>query len=212
MIIPPDLMSPTFRVPYQHGTGKAVPEPGAPLDDGQKAHICILAREAFEHVHGRPPSSQAEFDHWRRAEQERACGVSSLRAATQAEYKSIEARFLKIKGEAKAASRAAARAATEPARLAMFKLRDALRERGLDESYAAAICRKQFKRSLSEASERQLWCLVYTVRNRRKPVDLSHDDECAAVPPSHDGGHQNEAEPDWQTLHTANEAVNPDQF
>ena len=170
MIIPGDIMSETFRVPFQHGTGLPVPSPSAPLDDGQKAHLCILAREAFEKVHGQPPSSQAELDAWRRAEQGRACGVTSLRAATQRDYKQIESRMLALKGNAKAAVRSAERAMTEGVRLAMFKLQEALAERGLHESYAASICRRQFKRSISEASERQVWCLVYTVRNRRKVV------------------------------------------
>ena len=39
-------------------------------------------------------------------------------------------------------------------------------EAGLPESYAAAICRRQYRCALSEASDKQVWCLVYTVRNR----------------------------------------------
>ncbi|MCX6901709.1 MAG: hypothetical protein NT105_23770 [Verrucomicrobia bacterium] len=170
MIIPADIMSDDFRAVFRHGSGRPVPSPSAPLENGQKAHLCILAREAFEEVYGRPAASQGELDDWRHTQQMFACGYTSLRGATQREYKLIEGRFLMLKGNAAAARRAEERVATEPIRLAMFKLRESLRERGLHESYAAAICRRQFKCSLAEATERQVWCLVYTVRNRRKAV------------------------------------------
>ncbi|MCX6908124.1 MAG: sigma-70 family RNA polymerase sigma factor [Verrucomicrobia bacterium] len=183
MIIPSNIMSDDFRAVYQHRSGRPVPSPSAPLDNGQKAHLCILAREAFEHVHGRPASSEAEFNAWRYEQAAEECGVSSLCAATQREYKLVEARFLRLKGQARAAVRAHERAATEPTRLAMFKLREALRERGLAESYAEAICRRQFKRGLNEASARQLWCLVFTVRNRRKVGQAS----CLSTPQSGTG-------------------------
>ena len=38
------------------------------------------------------------------------------------------------------------------------------------EDYAAAICRRQYKRELGEASAKQLWNLFFTVRNRRKAL------------------------------------------
>jgi hypothetical protein len=188
MIIPHDIASDDFRVTYQHGTGRPVPSPSAPLDDGQKAHLCILARETFETVHGRPPHNLAEFNAWRYEQAVEACGVASLRVATQREYKLIEGRLLMLKGNAAAAQRAEERAATEPRRLAMFKLREALAERGLHESYAAAICGRQFKRPLAEATEKQLWCLVYTVRNRRKAQGQNHvgQNHAAQNDPPHD--------------------------
>jgi hypothetical protein len=34
-------------------------------------------------------------------------------------------------------------------------------------NYAAVICRAQFKCELPLATDRQLWCLTFTIRNRR---------------------------------------------
>ena len=53
-------------------------------------------------------------------------------------------------------------------RVAMHKLTEALRAKELPLSYVAAICRAQFKCSLEEASAKQLWCLFFTVTNRKK--------------------------------------------
>ncbi len=171
MIIPADIASETYRVTFQHRTGRPVPSPAAPLDNGQKARLCILAREAFDTLVERGAMERgANFEAWRHEQQLEACGLSSLRAATQRHYALVVGHLKGLLGDVAAAARAIERAQTEPRRLAMFKLKEALGERDLPESYAAGICWRQFKRPLSEASDRQVWCLVYTVRSRRKPV------------------------------------------
>jgi hypothetical protein len=53
-------------------------------------------------------------------------------------------------------------------RVALWKLTQALSAKGLEMGYAGAICRAQFKCQLEDASAKQLWCLFYTIYNRRK--------------------------------------------
>jgi hypothetical protein len=59
------------------------------------------------------------------------------------------------------------RAETEPRRMAMHKLRRDCADRGLSLDYPAAICRRQYRCALEDASPTQLWQLVFTIRNRR---------------------------------------------
>ncbi len=147
------------------------------LSREQKAEIGALARQAWLAWPGREGFLESNgelsatecFTAWRHWQQGLACGKQSLCACTsEGDYLRLRAHFLALGGDQMAATRALVRHASEPARIAFFKLREAIAERGLREEYAAAICRRQFRCSLAEASERQLWCLVYTVRNRRK--------------------------------------------
>ena len=149
-----------------------------PLSNMQKREISIAARraydvwaerEAFELIN--PELSRtACFEAWRHVEQGKACGVQSLRAATQAHYGRLLAHFQALGGNPVAAARTATRDADNDRRIARYKLDQALAERGLAAEYASAICRQQFRRTLAEATAKQLWCLVFTVRNRKKPA------------------------------------------
>ena len=143
----------------------AYPSPGTPIGNGQKARLCILARRAWERA-GAP----GDPDEWRRGQQAAACGKPSLRLATQNDYLLIRARFLDLLGESGAAFEDLVRQQSEGRRLAWNKLETACKERGLALAYPDAICRKEYKRGLEDADEKQLWRLVYTVRNRRKPL------------------------------------------
>ena len=95
---------------------------------------------------------------------------SLLDCTSECDYLRLCAHFLRIAREYDAANSAQLRAGTESRRIAEHKLREALRERGLAEEYAASICRRQFRCALREANANQLWCLVFTIRNRRKPL------------------------------------------
>jgi len=96
--------------------------------------------------------------------------VQSLCACTQAHYGRLVAHFQALGGNAAAATRTLVRDADNDRRIARYKLDEALRERGLREEYAAAICRRQYRCGLDGANARQLWSLLYTIRNRRKPA------------------------------------------
>jgi hypothetical protein len=149
-----------------------------PLSILQKREIAQLARraydawserEAFEAINT-GQSKTACFEAWRHVEQGNACGVQSLCACTQAHYGRLVAHFQALGGNAAAATRTLVRDADNDRRIARYKLDEALRERGLREEYAAAICRRQYRCGLDGANARQLWSLLYTIRNRRKPA------------------------------------------
>lgn len=152
------------------------------LSNDQKATICQLAHEAWEaRADIREPllecnlatmSKTAIFEAWRHVEQGRAVGRQSLTKCTsEGDFLRLCAHFrAMIPGQEQRAARTLVRHAAEPRLVAMHKLRQACSAAGLELGYAAAICRTQNKCSLDEASGTQLWRLVFTVRNRRKPV------------------------------------------
>lgn len=124
-------------------------------------------REAF--LDANPELSvSACFTAWRHWQTGLACGVQSLRAATQEDYLKIRARFLHLAGRDAEAMGDLVRDQEHGRIVAWQKLHKALAERGLAQGYAEAICRRQYKCALGEATEKQLWRLLYTVRNRRK--------------------------------------------
>jgi len=109
------------------------------------------------------------FTAWRHVEQGKACGVQSLCACTQDHYGRLVAHFQALAGETVAAARTLVRDAGNGRRIARYKLGQELSKRGLQVGYAAAICRSKYKCDLADASEGQLWKLVFDIRNRRKP-------------------------------------------
>lgn len=146
----------------------------APLSSQQKQRLAILSREAYAKQPGlvrglegkQGPSPVLKFDRWRHAQAIKAVG-RRISEATQGDYLPLKAHFLDLAGKPVAAMQAHMRRETEPQRVALHKLTRECAAKGLDLSYAAAICRRQFRCALEEASEKQLWCLFFTVRNRR---------------------------------------------
>lgn len=120
-------------------------------------------------------SDNQAFTHWRREQQHRACGKSSLRAATQDDYLLIRAHWEAWDpATSGAAMRTLLRHDSDGRRRALHVLERNTRERGLHwPGYPEAICRRQFKCALMDASEKQTWSLVYTIRNRRKAATRS---------------------------------------
>lgn len=147
------------------------------LSNEQKGILCQLAREAYDAWPGRAAFEECNaelsvskcFEAWRRVEQGKAVGQQSLRLCAQEAFLPLRAHFKAMLGDGAGALRDHLRAAEEPRIRARWKLQQALDQRGLNEGYAAAICRRQFKCELGDASEKQLWALFYTVTNRRKP-------------------------------------------
>ena len=150
----------------------------APLSIEQKRIVAQHARAAYERWPGRENFERANdglskteiFNSWRHVEQGNAVGIQSLLECTQAHYGRLVAHFQAMLGNTAAATRTLARDADNDRRIARYKLDEALRERGLREEYAAAICRRQYRCELADANPQQVWRLVYTIRNRRKPI------------------------------------------
>jgi len=145
----------------------------------RKAYGMWDGREAFEAVNSEV-SKSACFEAWRHVEQGKASGgIQSLCEMTQDHYADVYAYFLDLAGDHEGAQRVRARAATNGSRIALHKVREELRKRGLSDDYAATICRSKFKCGLHEASEGQLWKIMYDVRKRpiRTPVaQLENED------------------------------------
>ena len=133
-----------------------------PLSREQKARLSILARQAYAHqgVQG------MTVDEWRREVSERACGCR-ISEATQRNWADLKSAFEDLCGQVEKAFRTQLREGDNKRRVALWKLTQALAAKGLETSYAGKICRIQFKCALEEASAKQLWCLFYTITNRK---------------------------------------------
>lgn len=147
-----------------------------PLTNDQKAKIGQLARSAYLAWPEREGfeainvgfSKTACYEAWRHDQQQKACGVALLRACTQAHYGRLKSHFQALGGDEAGAAHTRGRDADNDRRIARYKLAEALRERGLQEGYAASICWDKYKCALAEATAAQLWKLIFDVRSRRK--------------------------------------------
>jgi hypothetical protein len=132
----------------------------------EKQALAILAKQAYD-VMKRNGATDETPDEFRQRLSEQACGLR-ISEARRRHFNDIKAAFLMITGRTTAALHAADRSATEGVRQALHQLRTELKRHGLAEGYAEAICRDKFKRSLGEASEKQVWAIYYDVKKNRK--------------------------------------------
>jgi hypothetical protein len=159
----------------------------APLTNLQKRTLSLLARRAFNRAtalaRGRGEQFQVKEDDYRHEEVIRACGKHGLRCCSQDDYQAVRSHVLDLVGEHGAAFHAQLAAGTEKRRQAEAVLVRECEKANVDLAYADRICLQQFKCCLAEASEKQIWCLVYTIRNRaaakrrggaRVPASLVH--------------------------------------
>src|SRR5690242_7627915 len=138
----------------------------APLSNRQKAYLAQLINEAYRKVVGEVGPDVASIEDWRHEQVAAACGKLGLRCCGQTDYKRVEAHFLALLGEHGRAMRAHVDAETEPRRQAEAVLVRECERFGLRLGYAEAIARRQFGYGLYDCTEKQLWNLVFTVRNR----------------------------------------------
>jgi hypothetical protein len=172
-----------------------------PLSNEQKANLCMLAQSAWAAWAGRedwcadhrdqvndPLLSEAKcLEAWRRAEQFRAVGVASLREATSEQhYLRLRAHFENHLGNSGRAVKTLLRHEDEPKVRALKLIEHSCVQRGLPfPNYPAAICRRQYKCALGDATEKQLWSINFTVRNRRTAQGEKYPSgKFAAKPPA----------------------------
>lgn len=136
----------------------------ARLSNAEKRELSIQARAAWHKLSSAGAIDEDE-DAFRHRIAIQACG-RRVSEALRSDYHAISAAFLAMGGDTRRALRVAERAETEPRRIALHKLNRALAEMQLNASYAEAICMRQFKRPIAEASAKQIWALFYTVTNR----------------------------------------------
>jgi len=141
----------------------------APLSRRQKAIICQAARRAYDHqLTIGALGDAAEFESWRRGQQQAVAGKESLTSATQDDYEILMARFLDLAGDSGQAMKYLVRGQTNPRRVVMAKIEEECAARGLHIGYADTICRaRNHGLSLQDASEKILWQVFYTVRNSK---------------------------------------------
>jgi hypothetical protein len=149
-----------------HARDAECPDGGwKPLTHEQKARLSILAREAAI-AQGRSLKKQ-DLDEFRHELAIHAC-KRRISEATQSDWADLKSAFQDAAGKPEAAFRTQMREGDNKRRVAMHKLTTALAAKGLAPAYAGSICRAQFKCPLEEATAKQIWCLFYTVQNRRK--------------------------------------------
>lgn len=160
------------------------PPSGDLLDNGQKARIAILAKEAFQKTpNAERSTSNLEFEQWRHEQQFLAIGKESLRDATQADYLKLRGHFENLAGEPGRAVKTHMADAVKDKAIAMLKLRGSLAERGLHVSYAETICKGKCRgRGLDDANAKEIWEVNFTVRNRRKKKTADHADSADLIP------------------------------
>jgi hypothetical protein len=113
------------------------------------------------------------YTQWRHQEQHRATGISSLCLCDQPHYLPLINHFNTLgigyeRSLPKSTINAIERELTDSRRRAEWLLLRALNERNLQRAYAEAICRRQFRCNIAQAAEKQIWNLIFTIRNRRK--------------------------------------------
>lgn len=139
------------------------------LTNHQKYLLSDLSRQAWKAALAKAGALEDDFvteKDFRHQEVAKAVSKDGLCCCDQRDYKAVEAHFLALLGRKEEAQRSLARAGTEPKRQAEAVLRENLDKFALPMAYAEAICRRQNKCSLAEASAKQVWRLVYTIRNR----------------------------------------------
>ncbi len=150
-----------------HARDAECPDGGwKPLSNEQKARLCILAREAAASQN--LSLKTKDLAAFRQALSIQACG-RRISEATQSNWADLKSAFQDAAGNAAGAFRTQIREGDNKRRVAMHKLTEALKAKELNPSYAASICRAQFKCPLEEATAKQIWCLYFTLTKRRNP-------------------------------------------
>jgi hypothetical protein len=144
----------------------------SPLTTDQKRILSQLARRALASVRHAAEKRGETFtvteDDWRREQVELACGKHGLRCCSQDDYSTVKAHLLARLGRAAEAFEAHVRAATEKRRQAEAVLIRECEKADLRLSYADRICRDKFHCTVLDATEKQLWQMVFTIRNRAR--------------------------------------------
>ena len=149
----------------RHAADQACPDAAwKALTKSEKMRLSQLAASAAKAM-GLDLRGKA-LDAWRAEQSIAACGVR-ISEATHANWADIKAHFEDLGGRPDAAFRTQLREGDNKRRIAMWKLEKELAAKNLATGYADAICRTQFKVPMDQASAKQLWCLYFTVKNRK---------------------------------------------
>lgn len=142
-----------------------IPTLSKPLSKLQKATLSQWAKQAHRRARDLDLTDETESD-WRGREAIAACGCRTSEAVN-GDYLLLLAHFQNLAGDSGKALANTLRAESDPKRQALHKLRQELAKAGLEESYAEKICMDTYKCTLAQATARQTWQIMYTIRNRR---------------------------------------------
>lgn len=143
---------------------KPIPTLSKPLSNLQKATLSQWAKKGYTRAKELDLTDEREAD-WRGREAIAACG-RRISEATNGDYLILLTHFQNLAGDSGKAFSSAIRAESDPHRQALYKLREELRKAGLEESYAEKICMDTNRCTIAQATSKQVWNLMYTVRNR----------------------------------------------
>jgi hypothetical protein len=140
------------------------------LTSAQRQGLARLARRAWVMARERGGTAE-DFDTWRHDQVQQVTGLAGLRELTQQHFRRVRGHFMHLAGNDAAALNDIVASETEGPRQTLFILARECNRAGLPLAYPAAISRSRFQTpNLDELTEKQLWMLIYTVRNRRKPA------------------------------------------
>jgi hypothetical protein len=146
----------------------------APIGSEEKRELAILCRKAWDKL-GRPGLAEGgrigeAFDAWRHQQALLCVERPGLRQCRHEDFNFVKAHMLRILGATRQADQTDLRAATEPRRQALAKLKAECRAAVLVANpvgYVKAIARAKFKTTLieSDLSANQIWQLVFSLRS-----------------------------------------------
>ena len=144
------------------------------LTNEQKKEICILARRAWnilpQSVHNKYiaefDSATAAFNAWRHDEQIKAVGTDSLVGSTNDEFCALMAHFALAAKDNYRASKWIWRFASDARRRVYWLIKQNCNAELRWPSYPDSVCRAQFKCRLWQATSKQLFNILSTIRNR----------------------------------------------
>lgn len=117
----------------------------------------------------RCPSESEILRRFRHAEVAKATGKLGLRCCSQDDYGNVKAHFLNLLNEPGKAFTAHVAGANNDDRIAEWKLDQEIRaaaDVGITRRYAEEICKRQHGCTILEASTKQKWNLMFTIKNR----------------------------------------------
>ncbi len=138
------------------------------LTSEQRQSLARLGRRAWNIARDRGHTAD-DYDTWRHKQVHHVTGLAGLRQLTQQHFRRVRGHFLHLLGQDDSALQDIIASETEGPRQALFILARECRRVSLPLAYPQAIARAKFRNpNLDELSEKQLWMLIYTVRNRRR--------------------------------------------
>lgn len=142
----------------------------APLNKLDKWRLADIAANTYRTLKAAGQIQPGEtLEQFRRRVAIAACG-RRISQATLADKGPIQSAFLTLKGDTQAAARATAKALGTDVQIALNALRRNLRQRHLTTAYAESIAMRFFKRPVRDLSAKEIWNVIFTVRNNHKAV------------------------------------------